>query len=171
MKSIAEKSTELIIQSYDVHRQQVCRYIYYRINDWADAEDLTQDVYLRLMDYKQLLCKDTVKEFVFTIARNLVIDYLRRYYKRQEVTSYIYDHTENATNDMESRIIADDLEACERRRMSLLPPQRGKIYQMSRYENKTVSDISEELNLSPRTVENHLFISRKEVREFMRKCI
>lgn len=171
MKSIAEKSTELIIQSYDVYRQQVCRYIYSRINDWADAEDLTQDVYLRLMDYKQLLCKDTVKEFVFTIARNLVIDYLRRYYKRQEVTSYIYDHTENVTNDMESRIIADDLEVCERRRMSLLPPQRSKIYRMSRYENKTVSDISEELNLSPRTVENHLFISRKEVREFMRKCI
>ena len=171
MKSIAEKSTELIIQSYDVHRQQVCRYIYFRINDWADAEDLTQDVYLRLMDYKQLLCKDTVKEFVFTIARNLVIDYLRRYYKRQEVTSYIYDHTENVTNDMESRIIADDLEACERHRMSLLPPQRGKIYRMSRYENKTVSDISEELNLSPRTVENHLFISRKDIREYMKACI
>jgi DNA-directed RNA polymerase specialized sigma24 family protein len=42
---------------------------------------------------------------------------------------------------------------------------------MNRFEDKSVTDISEELNLSRRTVENHLFISRKEVREYLKQCI
>ena len=46
---------------------------------------------------------------------------------------------------------------------TLLPSQRRKIYVMNRFEDKSVTDISEELNISRRTVENHLFISRKAV--------
>jgi RNA polymerase sigma-70 factor (ECF subfamily) len=42
---------------------------------------------------------------------------------------------------------------------------------MSRFQDKSAEDIAEELKLSRRTVENHLFISRKEVREFIRRCI
>lgn len=42
---------------------------------------------------------------------------------------------------------------------------------MSRFEDKSSSEISAKLNLSRRTVENHLFISRKEIREYMKQCI
>lgn len=99
--------------------------------------------------------------------RNLVNDYLRRYYKKQEITSYMYDRTEVGHNEVESCVVADDLLACEKRRVEFLPSQRRKIYVMNRFEDKSVTDISEELNLSRRTVENHLFISRKEVRELL----
>lgn len=171
MKDITVKATQLVIDAYTDYHSQVCRYIYYRIDNKEEAEDLTQDVYLRLMDYKEMLCEDTLRYFVFTIARNLVYDYLRRYYKRQEITSYLYDHAVVCSNETESQIIAKDMEACEQHKLSLLPRQRGTIYRMSRYDDKSIAEISDELCLSPRTVENHLFISRKEVREYMRQCI
>lgn len=60
-----------------------------------------------------MLRPDTVKCFIFTIARNLVTDYLRRYYKKQEMTSYMYDMVETGHNDVESCVEADDLLACE----------------------------------------------------------
>lgn len=53
----------------------------------------------------------------------------------------------------------------------LFPQQRRKIYEKIRFEDKSVTDISLELNLSRRTVENLLFISRKEVREYMQQYI
>ena len=92
MENKKMKSVQLIADSYMSYHRSVCFYIYYRINSKDDAEDLAQDVFLRLMDYKQMLRPDTVKFFIYTIARNLVNDYLRRHYKKQEVTSYIYEH-------------------------------------------------------------------------------
>lgn len=82
---------DIITGSYKEYHSVILSYITFRITHRCEAEDLTQDVFLRLMDYKQMLRPDTVKYFLFTIARNIVIDYLRRYYKKQEVDSYIYD--------------------------------------------------------------------------------
>lgn len=171
MKDITLTSTQLISNSYMSYHHSVYQYIYYKINSREDAEDLSQDVFLRLMEYKQMLRPDTVKCFILTIARNLVTDYLRRYYKKQEMTSYMYDNCCNSTNDMEERIIVDDLLVHEKYRVSLLPSQRQKIYVMNRFEDKTAFDISNELGLSRRTVENHLLISRREVRDYMQYCV
>ena len=146
-------------------------YICYRINNKEEAEDIAQDVFLRLMDYKQMLRPDTVKFFIYTISRNLVNDYLRRHYKKQEVNSYLYEHTVTYTNETESQVITNDLLACEKQKLFTLPLRRRKIYVMSRFEGKSASEISANLQLSPRTIENHLFISRKEIREYMKQCI
>lgn len=171
MKNISMKSTQLVADSYRSHHRSLYLYIYYKVGNKEEAEDLAQDVFLRLMDYKQMICEDTVKHFIFAIARNLVYDYLRHYYRKQEVTSYLYDHAVTSTNRTESEVIADDLEACEKHKLRQLPPQRRTIYAMSRFQDKSVSDISTELNLSHRTVENHLRIGRREIREYISQCI
>lgn len=171
MKNKGTTSTQLIADSYNKYHHSIYRYIYYRINREEEAKDLSQDVFLRLMAYKQMLRQDTVRFFILTIARNLVNDYLRHYYKVQEVNSYLYDRIENHTDETENEIIAKDILTFEKRKLKMLPPQRRKIYAMNRFGDKSASEISIALNLSQRTVENHLFISRKEIREYIRKCI
>ncbi|WP_291601736.1 sigma-70 family RNA polymerase sigma factor [Bacteroides sp.] len=171
MESYSATITQLIENSYKSYHRSVYLYIYYRISNKEEAEDLSQDVFLRLMDYKQVLSPDTVKHFIYTISRNLVIDYLRHHYKRQEVYSYIYDSMEKSSNVTESEIIARDLSVLEKQKLSRLPLQRRKIYEMSRFQEKSSSEISMELNLSRRTVEGHLFISRKEMREYIKECV
>lgn len=171
MENNAPKTSCTVEESYRKLHTSVFQYIYYKIDNREDAEDLSQDVFVRLMEYKQMLCESTVKSFIYTIARNLVTDYLRHHYKRQEVSSYIFESSVTYTNETEQKVIADDLAAHEQYRMQLLPPQRRTIYQMSRFEGKSNMDISQELNLSLRTIENHLFIGRKEIREYMRQCM
>ena len=171
MEDNSMKSFQLIAEAYQQFQPSVLLYILYKVNSREEAEDLTQDVFLRLMDYSRMLRPETVKCFIYTIARNLVYDYLRRYYKAQEVTSYIYDCVETSTRDTESNIIARDLQVCELGRMRLLPLQRRKVYALNRFGGKSAAEISCLLGLSRRTVENHLFISRKERREYMRQCI
>ena len=73
------KSTQLVADSYKSYHRSVYLYIYYKIDKSEEAKDLSHDVFLRLMDYKQMLRPDTVKYFIFAICRNLVTDYLRRY--------------------------------------------------------------------------------------------
>ena len=66
MEDIKVTSPCLITSSYKEHYNSVCSYINYRINNWETAKDLSQDVFLRLIDYKQMLRPDTVKFFIFT---------------------------------------------------------------------------------------------------------
>ena len=104
METTANTSDNIITRSYEEYYQVIFTYITYRITHRYEAEDLTQDVFVRLLDYKQMLRPDTVKYFLFTIARNIVIDYIRRYYKNQEIDSYIYDTMSTSTNETEEKL-------------------------------------------------------------------
>ena len=84
---------------------------------------------------------------------------------------YLYDCVETSVEDVESRVVANDLEQWEWKKVYLMPFQRRRIYCMSRFGGKSATDIATILNLSSRTVENHLFLGRKEVREYLRMCI
>ena len=148
MKNTAISPTQLLADTYQTYHQQVFLYICYKIGDREEAKDLSQDVFLRLTEYRQLICPETVKSFIYTITRNLVADFLRHHYKTQEVNSYIYDCATTYADDVESRMIADDLLACEKSRLSLLPTKRRIIYALSRYKEKTILEISQELHLS-----------------------
>lgn len=161
----------LITQSYIDFHAAIYNYIKNRINNAEDAADLAQDAYLRLLDYKPMLRQETVKSFIFTIARNLVIDYIRRHYRKQEVTVNMYEYTKDYTESVESELYARDLQKLETGMMMTLPKQRKLIYYMDRFEEKSADEISETLQISKRTVESHLFSSRKAVRDYMRKCI
>lgn len=171
METTINSSDNIITRSYEEYHQVILNYITYRIAHRYEAEDLTQDVFVRLMDYKQMLRPDTVKYFLFTIARNIVIDYIRRYYKKQEIDGYLYDTMSASTNETEEKIIGDDLMAMERMRLATMPKQRRLIYTLNRFEGKASPEIAGELNLSCRTVENHLLIGRRDMREFFRNCI
>ena len=171
METTAYTFDNIITRSYEEYHQVILNNITYRIAHRYEAEDLTQDVFVRLMDYKQMLRPDTVKYFLFTIARNLVTDYIRRYYKKQEIDSYLYDFTVTSSNDTEEKIIADDLMAMERTRLAAMPEQRRLIYTLNRFEDKSSPEIASELELSCRTVENHLFLGRRDMRDFFRNCI
>ena len=118
MENRTEKSDRLIAEYYEEHRSSIFFYIYRRINDEGDAEDLVQDAFLRLLEYRMMIRRDTLKYFLFTIVRNLLNDYLRRYYKRQEIDRYLYDMLPVSTVEPESRIVADDLRRMEIRRVS-----------------------------------------------------
>ena len=124
METITNTSDNIITNSYKEYHQVILTYITYRITHRYEAEDLAQDVFVRLLDYKQMLRPDTVKYFLFAIARNIVTDYIRRYYKKQEIDSYMYDFAVTSSNETEEAIIADDLASAEQRRLAIFPEQR-----------------------------------------------
>ena len=104
MENRIKLSDRLITEYYEEYRQSVFFYICRRIENRSDAEDLTQDAFLRLLEYRMMIRRDTLKYFIFTIVRNLLNDYLRRYYKRQEIDRYLYDTLPVTTVEPESRM-------------------------------------------------------------------
>ena len=114
---------------------------------------------------------NTVKSFFFTAVRNIMWDYLYRRYKRHEIDDYLMETTPTSSEDTVKQIEANDLRQWENFFSDRMPAQRRLIYCMSRYDEMSVSEISERLDLSIRTVENHLRLGRHYVREEIRKII
>ena len=162
MEGSVEKSYNLVAEAFLFHHSHLLAYVSYRIGNNDDAEDLVQDVFVRLMECGKLLREDTIKSFVFTIANNLITDYLRRFYKKQEITSYMMESIKPEVRSFEGDIIARDLEKQEKAVMHMLPPQRKKIFYMNRFMDMSSDDIADKRCFSKRTVENIFFsVERK----------
>lgn len=172
LNSVTPENFESIIKyAYEAYQPAILSYITYRIHHKYDAEDLTQDVFMRLLDYKRMIRPETVKYFLFTIARNIVTDHLRRYYKKQEIDTLLYDTLTYSVHDTEDACLTNDLLSLEKKKLETFAPQRLNVYRMSRFEEQSVEEIAVHLNLSRKTVENHLLLGRKEMRGYIRKCI
>jgi len=171
VETVSIQTDGIITHSYIEYHTFVVNYIANKINNKSEAEDLAHDVFVRLLDYKQMLRPETVKSFIFTIARNIVIDYLRRHYKIQEISANMYEFLEKSTNDIESRLHEKEILHLEQHKLSTFSPQRKIVYSLCRYEEMSISEISDTLQITRRTVENHLLTGRKMMREYIRQCI
>ncbi|HEY6204344.1 MAG TPA: RNA polymerase sigma factor [Candidatus Limnocylindria bacterium] len=64
---------------YDRHVSAVYRYVYYRVRDDAEAEDLTSDVFMKaLRAIPRYEPRQAFLAWLYRIARNAVIDNVRR---------------------------------------------------------------------------------------------
>lgn len=167
----AHITVQFLVETYVAYRPLVFRYITRKLNGCPDAEDLVQDAFLRLLEYRSMLRPETVRSFLYTIVRNLVTDYLRRHYKKQEVMACMMEGMSSSVVDVENMVIAKDLISLEKKCVGQLSSKIRRIYSLSRFKEKTASEIAEELNIPKRTVEGCLLTGRKVIREYMQQCI
>jgi len=64
---------------YERHFDAIYRYVYYRVDDPATAEDLSAEVFIRMMENLDGFSPDSgpILAWLYTIARHLVIDHYR----------------------------------------------------------------------------------------------
>ncbi len=64
---------------YDIHLKPIFRFVYFKINSREEAEDLTVQIFSKAWEYldKYKSNKSSFTSWLYTIARNQVIDYYR----------------------------------------------------------------------------------------------
>ncbi|SEB74763.1 RNA polymerase sigma-70 factor, ECF subfamily [Tenacibaculum sp. MAR_2009_124] len=136
-----------------------------------DAEELVQDVFVKLFSKKEpIKVKKNLNGLLFTMTRNSCLDFLRR----KKRTLYIDDNIlqkEYAINykaigdDDSMRMIEEELEDQIRIAIELLPEKCRNVFVKSRFEGAKNREISEDLNISIKTVENHITRALKHMKE------
>lgn len=167
----ATNTEKLILLMYQNYHDQLVRYIGKRVNDNDDALDLAQDVFVRLLEYPAKIKEENAKSLVFTIASNLMNDYLRHLYVKSDVHSQLMANSDSICEDTEHNVIGRDLALLERKRLAMMPRQRQIIYRMRIHEGKTSQEIAYALNISRRTAENHYYIGINQMRDYFRACV
>ena len=164
MATLTQPNHEAIELFYR-HSEKLQRYLRSRINNDEDAEDLLQDVFLRLLEYKGEIVAETAGNLAFAIASHAVNDYLRHQYVKSSVHSQLSATQTGITNETENTILGRDMQRLERRHLSTMTRQRRQIYIMRIHHGKSTKEIAESLHISPRTAENHFYIGIREMRQ------
>lgn len=92
---------------YDQYFSEVYRYVRYRIDDDALAEDVASDVFMRLLEaiQKQRGPQSSLKGWLIATASHAVNDHLRKQYRRSEseLPESMTDHTSDVAAHVDSR--------------------------------------------------------------------
>lgn len=81
---VAALEPEALSEIYDAYSGKLYSYIYHRTGDAAVAEDLTGDVFLRMLEAVRddRVWNTSLQGWLYRIAHNLVVDHFRRQTKR-----------------------------------------------------------------------------------------
>lgn len=142
-------------------RTPLNRYFQRRSIDAAEAEDLTQEVFLRIARREEGLTRDNIEAFIFTIAGNLLRDRRRRQDVRGVQISLDEDRSINHVALTEvidpSRVLTarDDLKRALDA-LGELPQRTQDIFILQRVEGMTNRQIAETISVSVSAVEKHM---------------
>ena len=75
---------------YNNHFNRVYHFFKNRINNREDAKDLTHDVFLKVLQNFQKVCSaKNIDAFLFTIARNVLVDYYKKALQKKQIENYL----------------------------------------------------------------------------------
>ena len=139
-----------------------------------EAENVVQDVFLYLWEHPELCASlISVQAFLFTMTKNRCVDFLRKQIKTSACSEQISDFQEkewelnlySLQRLDESRLSAEELESALRRAIDSLPERCRQVFVMSRLEGMRHREIAERLDISTNTVERHIQIAMRKLRE------
>lgn len=130
------------------------------------AEDIVQNCFIKLWEKRNEIRADVSLDFyLIRMVKNKSIDYLRKNKTR------VLELDENINIENEEIETADSkheknagLRPKIQEALDNLPERCRQVFMLSRYEKMTYKEISEELNISPKTVEAHIIRALKGFR-------
>lgn len=147
-----------LIEAFKENEQDLIRFLIVRLKSAFAAQDLAQELYLRVCGLDESFAVRNGRAYLFRMASNLAIDHLRREARqaelRDELQTFLGDEAEVATPE-EALISRNELERLERA-MAELPPLSRRIFYLSRFEQKSQREIAALVGLSPTAVFKHL---------------
>lgn len=139
------------------------------LHNTADAEELVQDVFLKIWDKRETLDQSgNLKAFIYKVAINTIYDFIRRKNVEHAFKDYVEAHATNSSSNTWHEVIYHEMQDRLNELIEQFPEQRKKIFKMSKQEGLTNDEIAGKLNLSKRTVENQLYRAVAYLKEHLK---
>ncbi len=135
-----------------------------RVRDPASAEDLVQDVYLKIQTrIGTIRDEERVGAWVYRVARNTVYDFYRTTRPTQELEELPSpDPTEEGMERRLSTTVRDMLDG--------LPPEQKIALQLTEYEGMTQKELAERLGISVSGAKSRVQRARARLKELLLDC-
>jgi RNA polymerase sigma-70 factor (ECF subfamily) len=158
-------TTEQVWEAFHTSLQQFIRR---RVSDEATAEDLLQDVFLKIHQHVVTL-KDVKKleSWIYQITRHTIIDYYRS-------TRPMLELTEAEARDLPEELpdddVASELLPCVKAIMRTLPKQDRQALVLTEYQGLTQRELGERLGISFSGAKSRVQRARERLKQQLLAC-
>jgi RNA polymerase sigma-70 factor (ECF subfamily) len=141
---------------YREHHGALVALLQCRLNSRADAQEIAQEVYVKLLAMGDLRHIDSPRAFLFRMATNLSVDYLRKRAVRSGQPSEPQDEDWRATPLPEQHAWA--MQQWKRVQAALreLPAKTSRAFVLHVVEGRDFAAVAREMKLSERMVRYHV---------------
>lgn len=162
IKAMADGDMGAFAEIYKRYAPGMRRFVAGMIKDRAKAEDIVQNIFMRLMTTRPAFENAVAfKNWLFVCARNEVISTLRSKWESQvEKVELFPDKVSDGIQPETSRSLLNSI-------LAKMPQKRSEVFRMSKLEGLPVEEIAARMGISERTVQKHLEIASKEIRRHL----
>lgn len=140
---------------YEAYHQDVYRLLYFMSGSKEVSEDLLQNTFINVFKKSgQLKDKNKLKSWIFQIARNQYLDYVKSAYVSKRVEQ---EELEVPDRDQTETVI--DLTQI----LKKLSPEHREVLILTEMEGMTASEVFEITGISESAVKSRLLRARKEI--------
>jgi RNA polymerase sigma-70 factor (ECF subfamily) len=165
MQDIVNDDVEAFENLFNTYCQPLINFTYRYVRDVQVAENLMQEVFVRIWTKrKQLDPTANVKAYLYTAAKNEALKYLRH---NKVVSSNARDilGLKKEVKTPETTLDENELAAAVQQAVDELPEKGRMIFSMSKYDGLTYAQIAQIQNISKKTVETHIGRALKFLRQ------
>lgn len=149
---------------FDLYKEKIYSFSLYITHAETVAEDITQEVFLKLWLHRKSLDEITNKEaWLVTIARNLCYNQLKKMALEQKFKSQKIN--KEAEQDCSEFIFYKERVAEVTQIINRLPAQQQIIFNLKQHNGLKNEEIAHQLNISKNTVKSHFYKALNTLRQ------
>jgi len=157
-------------QAFDVifgkYNKKVYAFSLRNLKNKADAEGVVQDVFVNLWkDREKLKEIKNLDAWIFTVCFNTIRKHFRQLMREKKHLQRFSEYSPNEDNSTVTEIEYNDLLGKAEQIIERLPDRQKTIFLLSKKEGLSNDEISAKLNITKKTVENHLTIAKSFIKK------
>jgi len=143
----------------------LCNYAYQFLENIEDAEEVSQDIYVKLWEKRSSIEIETsVKNYLFRSVRNQCLNQIQHNKVKKQYSEKIKDFSKQDL-DTSRYFIEPGLAREIEKTINSMPEKRKEIFKLSRETGLKYKEIAEQLNISIKTVEAQMGLALKYLRK------
>lgn len=154
-------------EAWSRFKDRLRAFVLRRVGSTADAEDVVQDVLVRLLEHRERIESDRLAPWIFTTARNAVIDRRRRT-RRDLPRSSEEDATLAATGEQDRGL--EELTTCVGPLLAMLSTEDRAVLERVELGGESQAELAEAAGAPASTIKSRVQRARQRLREHFERC-
>lgn len=154
---------------FDKYYSDLCNLVNVYLHDEVMAEEIVQDIYIYFWEKKgRIQIESSVKNYLLRAAKNKSLNFLRKERTKLNIHDKLLRKSEIAYEITADVMDAKQLNEIIKKSVNGLPEKCRTIYLMAKENEMSYKEISLDLGISVKTVENQMGIALKKLRDQLR---